>query len=158
MKKVTGKLWVYGITFLLRAFIFDLALGFTIAALVMVKDGLTLWAIISIAFAGTWVFLWALAHFTWMKLSHGERALYFGLRRYGVNVVKVYEDEVNRRTGQRDTLEILRDTDASLEIQMIINGTFWLINIMIGIKWIYHAVKFSKNEETLTIEVVKEEK
>ena len=154
MQKITTKLWTYGISFLVRAFLFDLALGFSIAALVFVKDGFTIWAILAVAFTGAWFLQSVTAHLIFSKLDRGEKALYFGLRRFGTKVVQVHEDELKRRSGQNDSLEILRDTDSSLEIQMLINGTFWLINIMIGIKWLHHAIKFNNNEEKLVIQVV----
>lgn len=154
MKKITKKLWAYGVSFLVRAFLFDLALGFSIVSLVFVKDGLTVWAILAISFASWWLLQNLISHLIFSKLERDEKALYFGLRRFGLNVVQVHEDEIKKRSGQNDSLEILRDTDSSLEIQMLINGTFWLINILVGIKWLYHAIKFNKNEERLEIQII----
>lgn len=157
MKKISTKLWTYSILFLLRAIMFNVALAFAITALVYVGDGMTTWAIIAIASAGTWFALNVINHLIWSTMSKNERGLYFGIRRYGPEVVKVTKAEMKRRTGQQDVLEVLRDTDASLEIQMIINGTATLVNVLVGTKWIHHARKFNKNLDVFDFEVVDHE-
>ncbi len=145
MKKVTLKLWIYGIGFLVRSLLFNVALAFSITALVKVHQGLTIWAIIAIVLAVSWFLQNVFNHITWSRLSKLEKALYFGIRRFGDKVVEVTEKEMNRRTGQQDLLEMLRDTDSSLEIQMAINGAFTLINVFVGTKWILNARLFNKN-------------
>ncbi|NQZ65893.1 MAG: hypothetical protein HRT99_01590 [Mycoplasmatales bacterium] len=155
MKKVTRKLWIYGIGFLMRGLIFNFALAFTIVALVKVHDGFTIWAIIAIALSSFWIFQNVFNHIIWSTLSKNERALYFGIRRFGSKVVQVTEKEISRRTGQQDLLEMLRDTDSSLEVQMAINGAFTLINVFIGIKWIINAIQFNKNIYVFEYKIIK---
>lgn len=157
MKKISKKLWTYSIIFLTRSVFFNLALIFSIIALVYVSDGMTLYASLAIAFAGSWLLLNLSGHFTWSKLSKNERALYFGIRRHGPKVVQVTKAEIERRGGQQDSLEILRDTDSSLEVMMLINGTFSLINILVGSKWISAARKFNKNNDSFDFEIVDKE-
>ena len=157
MKKVTKKLWMYGIGFLWRSILFNIAFAFSITALVFVRDGFTVWAGIAIGFASAWLTQNFINHFIWSKLSKNERALYFGIRRHGPKVVRITEKEIKRRTGQQDALEILRDTDSSLEVMMLINGTFSLINILVGSKWIMYARQFNKNNDSFDFEIVKGE-
>ena len=158
MEKVPAKLWAYSIGFLIRAIYFNVAFAFAITALVYVKNGYTVWAVLATIFVSLWLIQNISNHLMWRKLSKDQKALYFGIRRYGKNVVQVTQDEINRRTGQQDLLEILRDTDASLEIQMLINGTATLVNVFIGIKWIYWAKLFNNNSDIFKFEVVKKEK
>ena len=155
MNKISPKLWAYGIIFIIRALIFNIALGFAITSLVFVKDGLTIWAIVSISLASLWISVNITNHIIWSKMTHNERALYFGIRRHGHNVVQVTEKEIKRRTGQQDVLEILRDTDSSLEIQMLVNGTGIFINLFVGIKWIGLAKKFNNNSDVFKFEIIK---
>ena len=157
MKKITRKLWIYGIGFLLRSIIFNISLGFSIASLVFVKEGFTIWAIIAISVASFWVIVNIANHLVWGSMSKNERALYFGIRRHGKEVVEVTEKEIKRRTGQQDILEILRDTDSSLEIQMLINGSGTFVNTFVGIKWIHWARLFNKNQDIFEFKIVKEE-
>ena len=156
MKKITSKLWMYGINFLVRAIAFNISLAFAIVALVYVKDGLTMWAIISIASISAWLVLNITGHLIWASMKKNERALYFGIRRFKADVVKVTEKEISRRSGQADILEVLRDTDSSLEVMMLINGTGPLVNVLVGTKWLYWAIRFHNNEDIFKYEVVKE--
>jgi len=156
MKKITSKLWMYGINFLIRSITFNVALAFAITSLVYVKDGFTIWAIIAIALSGIWVLLNLTGHLIWATMEKKERALYFGIRRFKADVVKVTEKEISRRTGQVDVLEVLRDTDSSLEVMMLINGTGPLVNVLVGTKWLYWAIRFHNNEDIFKYEVIKE--
>lgn len=155
MKKIPGKLWTYAIIFLIRATIFNVALGFAITALVFVSEGMTIWAILSIAFSGAWLLINITNHLIWSTLTNNQRALYFGIRRHGAEVVKVADAEVKKRSGQNDILEIMRDTDGSLEIQMMVNGAATFVNVFIGVKWIHFGLKFNKNSDVFKYEVVK---
>ena len=154
MKKIPGKLWIYAIIFLIRAITFNVALGFAITALVFVSEGMTIWAILAIIFIGMWILINITNHSIWSTLTNNQRALYFGIRRHGAEVVKVADAEVKRRTGQNDILEIMRDTDGSLEIQMMVNGAATLVNVFIGVKWIHLAFQFNKNSDVFQYEVI----
>lgn len=158
MKKVSFKMWIYAIGFLAKAILFNVVLVFAIIALIHVQEGYTVWANISVILALLWVFQNFLSHFIWLSLSRKERALYFGIRRHGHEVVKVTEKEVNSKMGQRDIMELFRDTDSSLEIQMAINGTMTLINVFVGIKWIKNAILFNKNLYIFEYEIVENKK
>ena len=149
MKKITGKMWSYTTNFILKNILFNLALAFAIVALVYVKDGLTIWAMLSISFAASWGVLLIVSHIIWASMSRGERALWLAIRRHGKDIIAITDSEITKK-GQKDMLEILSDTDAGLEIQMIINGTGTFINLFVGIKWIHFARKFHNHENEFT--------
>jgi len=39
---------------------------------------------------------------------------------------------------------------------MLINGTGILINVLVGIKWLYWAIRFHKNDDIFEYEVIEE--
>ncbi len=155
MKKITAKLWAYGITFFIRAIIFNVALAFSITALVYFRDGFQIWAIIAVAFASLWFSLILLGHLLWILMSREERILYFGIRRFGKKRAEVSKKEVSRKFGQADLHSILSDVDRGLEIQMIINGAFTLLNVFIGFQWLRFAIDFHKDTSVFEVKIVK---
>ncbi|MCK5945668.1 MAG: hypothetical protein KAG04_00190 [Mycoplasmataceae bacterium] len=156
MKKLTKRLWSYGLVFLIRSIIFNVALAFSIVAIVYKSEGLTIWAYVAIGTAGTWLLLNISGHITWYKMSVNERALYYAIRKHGSNVVELTEAEVKRKTGQPDIHEIFTDTDSGLEIKMIVNGAATFVNVFIGVKWIHFAKMFNKDKTTFNWTITKE--
>ena len=154
MKKISAKLWTYGITFFVRAIIFNVALAFAITAIVYVADGMTVWAIIAIAAGGTWASLILLGHMFWMLMSRKERILYFAVRRFGKDKAVVSKKEISRKFGQSDMHSLLSDVDRGLEIQMIINGAFTLLNVFIGFQWLRFALDFHRDTSVFEVQLV----
>ena len=156
MKKLTKRLWFYGINFLIRSIMFNVALAFSIVAILFRDQGLGTWAIIAIASASTWVLQNIIGHLSWAAMSETERALYFAIRKHGSNVVELTEAEVKRKTGQPDIHEIFTDTDSGLEIKMIVNGAATFVNVFIGVKWLYFANMFHKDSSTFKWNITKQ--
>ena len=160
MKKITGITWAYASIFLIKAILFNIALGFSIAAVVVAinddESSLSIWAIIAIATAASWISLLIVNHVIWSKMSKDERALYLAIRKHGKKIVEITESEVGA-SGQHDIHEVLTDTDNGLEIQMIINGTGTFINVFIGTKWFAHARKFNANDNSFHYNITKKE-
>ena len=154
MKKITAKLWTYGITFFVRAIIFNVALAFSIVAIVYHSDGMGTWAITAIAVAGTWFLLILVGHLFWMLMSRKERILYFAIRRFGKDKAEVSKKEVSRKFGQSDMHSLLSDVDRGLEIQMIINGAFTLLNVFIGFQWLRFALDFHRDTSVFEVQLV----
>ena len=60
-------------------------------------------------------------------------------------MVQITSKEI-QASGQKEIYEIMEDTDAGLEIQMLINGTGTIVHLFVAIKWFYFATKFHNNE------------
>ncbi|MCP4336836.1 MAG: hypothetical protein GY679_03240 [Mycoplasma sp.] len=144
MNKISKKIWAYATNFLIEAINFNIALVFSIIALVYRKQGLGIWAIIAISISSTWALQVIIKHTIWYKMEKIERALYLAIRKHGKKIIEITSSEI-KSSGQSDIHEVLTDTDNGLEVQMIINGTGTFINVFIGVKWFIHARNFNKN-------------
>ncbi|WP_131599122.1 hypothetical protein [Mycoplasma marinum] len=141
MKKITKKIWIYAINFLIEGIMFNVALAFAIVALVYKNQGFGTWAIVAVSTAAIWLSELIFKHIMWMNMSKIERALYLAIRKHGKKIIEITSSEI-KSNGQTDIHEVLTDVDNGLEVQMIINGAGTFINAFIGFKWFIYAKQF----------------
>ncbi|MCC3160925.1 MAG: hypothetical protein K4H23_04510 [Mollicutes bacterium PWAP] len=165
LNKVPAIVKNYSINFLLSSIFFNLFLASIISLIVYSINGTlkwdkfsTSWSIwFSLFFGINWLIQSSIKHFNWYRMTRAERAVFIALRRFGKNAVIVSNKEIDRRFGQKDLLEIIKDTDKSEEMGMLINGLATFINIYIGIKILLHIKKYNISKQKFKF-IIQEDK